>query len=343
MSAPPNANAGHKGPAPRESRTKDLHKGSASTSPRKMTVWIRKPVHRGEELNQWIWNRAWHLAKAGATADSTGKVLHGLVGHEARPGEIERAVRRAFLMARGKAGNVGTMPGGRRTPKWPDPDQEALVRVWEDHPATVDDLVALSPAVAPAHPLDVLRELHRADDDDLLCLGIEPTGPFYTQTFATWEHWRRDLPQWQMVVPNLMRTQHGRSDEGNRSARCRENSCGFGGQRFLVVEIDLGKDAPVVAELGARPAGVCASVIIHKLGLQQVRMVVASGGKSLHAWVPAAGRTQEQIEHFYRVWRRYGVDWRGSLPEQMFRLPQGYRADKAAVQRVVYWNPGGGI
>lgn len=341
--APPNANAAQRRTAPRESRTNETcAKGSTSTTPRKLRVWIKAPVRRGEELNQWIWDRAWHLAMAGATADSTAKLLHRLVGHEARPGEIERAVRRAFTMARGKAGAIGTMPAGRAAPRWPDADQPALVRVWQDHPATVDDLAALSPAVAPAHPLDVLRELHEAGSDDLLCLGIKPTGPFYTQTVATWEHWRRDLPQWEMCVPNLMRSESGTTDEGNRSARCRDNSCGKGGQRFLVVEVDLSPDAPVVAELGARPADVCAAVLIHKLGLQQVRMVVSSGGKSLHAWVPADGRTQEQIEQFYRVWRLFAADWRGSLPEQQFRLPQGFRADKGAVQRVIYWNPEGG-
>lgn len=342
--APPeNANAAQSRTAPRESRTNETcSKGSTSTAPRKLRVWIKAPVRRGEELNQWIWDRAWHLAMAGATADSACKLLHGLVGHEARPGEIERAVRRAYTMARGKAGAIATMPGGRPAPRWPDADQEALVRLWQDHPATVDDLAALSPAVAPAHPLDVLRELHEAGSDDLLCLGIKPTGPFYTQTVATWEHWRRDLPQWEMCVPNLMRSECGTTDEGNKSARCRDNSCGKGGQRFLVVEVDLSPDAPVVAELGARPADVCAAVLIHKLGLQQVRMVVSSGGKSLHAWVPAGGRTQEQIEQFYRVWRRYAVDWRGSLPEQQFRLPQGFRADKGAVQRLIYWSPEGG-
>ena len=344
MSAPPNANAAQRRTAPRESRTnRTCSNGNTSTAPRKITLWIRTPIRRGEGLNQYIWDRVWHLAMAGATADSACKLLHGLVGHEARPGEIERAVRRAFVMARGKAGAIGTMAGGRPAPKWPDADQEALVRVWQDHPATVDDLAALSPAVAPDHPLDVLRTLHGAGGDDLLCLGIKPTGPFYTQTVATWEHWRRELPQWEMCVPNLMRSESGTTDEGNRSARCRDNSCGKGGQRFLVVEVDLSPDAPVVAELGARPADVCAAVLIHKLGLQQVRMVVESGGKSLHAWLEAGGRTPEQIEQFYRVWRRFAVDWRGSLPEQQFRLPQGFRADKDKVQRVVYWNPGGGI
>jgi hypothetical protein len=339
--APPNANAAQQKAAPRESRTNETcSKGSKSTRQRKVQVWIKVPVRRGEELNAWIWDRCIHLAHAGATADSTTKLLHDLVGHEAKCGEIERAVRRAFAAVRGKTPGV-TAAGGRTAPKWPEPDHAALVRAYEDHPATVEDLAALSPATAPDHPLDVLRELHRADDADLLCLGIKPTGPFYTQTFATWEHWRRDLPRWEMCVPNLMRSESGTTDEGKRSARCRDNSCGKGGQRFLVVEVDLSSDAPVVAELGARPADVCAAVIIHKLGLQHVRMVVESGNRSLHAWVEAGGRTQDKIEHFYRVWRRFAVDWRGSLPEQQFRLPQGFREDKDKVQRVIFWNPEG--
>jgi len=341
--APPNANAAQIRTAPRESRTNETcSKGSKSTKARKVHLWIKVPVRRGEELNQWIWDRCIHLAHAGATAKSVTQLLHGLLGQDARHGEIERAVRRAFAAVRGKAANVLTTAAGRTAPRWPEPDHAALMRAWEDHPATVEDLAALSPAVAPDHPLDVLRTLQGAGSDDLLCLGIKPTGPFYTQTVATWEHWRRDLPRWEMCVPNLMRNESGTTDEGKRSARCRDNSCGKGGQRFLVVEVDLSPEAPVVAELGARPADVCAAVLIHKLGLQSVRMVVESGGKSLHAWVDAAGRTQEQIEQFYRVWRRFAVDWRGSLPEQQFRLPQGFRADKDKVQRVVYWNPEGG-
>ena len=340
--APPNANAAQQRTAPRESRTNETcSKGSKSTKARKVHVWIKVPVRRGEELNQWIWDRCIHLAHAGATPESVTKLLHDLVGHEAKRGEIERAVRRAFAAVRGKTPGV-TAADGTPRPKWPEPDHAALMRLWEDHPATVEDLAALSPAAAPDHPLDVLRELHGADGTDLLCLGIKPTGPFYTQTVATWEHWRRELPRWEMCVPNLMRSESGITDEGKRSARCRENSCGKGGQKFLVVEVDLLPDAPVVAELGARPADVCAAVLIHKLGLQHVRMVVESGGKSLHAWVEAGGRTQEQIEQFYRVWRRFAVDWRGSLPEQQFRLPQGFRADKDKVQRVIFWNPEGG-
>ena len=339
--APPgNANAAQQRTAPRETRTNEnLSQYSRSTAGHKRTVWIKRPVHRGEGLNDWLFRRAFHLAKEGATPQSAGEALAALVGHEAKAGEIRRQVRRAFEQAAGAAGRVGNFPAA---PAWPLRDDALLARFWQDHRATVEDLAALSPTPAPDHPLDVLCALHGADDDALICLGVEPTGPFYTRTLREWQGRRDEIARWEMCVPNLMRTTWGTTTEGNTSARCRDNSCGFGGQKFLVVEFDLPPHAAVVRELGATAPDVCAALIMDKIGLQHARMVVSSAGKSLHLWLDAGGRTQDQIARFYRVWCTYGADWRGSLPEQQFRLPQGYRRDKAAVQRVVYFNPEGG-
>jgi hypothetical protein len=341
--APPgNANAAQQRTAPRETRTNEiLPQHSRSTAGRKRTIWIKRLPHRGEGLNDRLYRTAFLLAMEGATAQSAAAVLHDQAGHEARPGEIKRQVERAFAHARGNSTTVGAL-GGHRAPAWPLRDDALLARFWEDHPATVEDLAALSPAPAPDHPLDVLCALHGADDDALICLGVEPTGPFYTRTLAEWQGRRDEIARWEMCVPNLMRTTWGTTTEGNTSSRCRDNSCGFGGQRFLVVEFDLPPHAAVVRELGAAAPDACAALIMDKIGLSAVRMVVHSGSKSLHAWLDAGGRTQDQIARFYRVWCTYGADWRGSLPEQQFRLPQGYRRDKAAVQRVVYWNPEGG-
>jgi hypothetical protein len=338
--APPeNANAAQQRTAPRETRTNEnLTHSSRSTAGRKRTVWIKRPVHRGDQLNNWIWKRAWHLAMEGATQQSAAAALHGLVGHEARRGEIERAVRRAFAKIGAGGGQVGTFP---TAPAWPLRDDALLARLWEDHPATVDDLAALSPHPAPDHPLDVLRELH-GTDDVLLCLGVEPTGPFYTRTLREWQGWRDQTARWEMVVPNPMRSEWGRTGEGRPSQRCRDNACAEGGQKFLVVEFDLPPHAAVIRELGAAAPDVCAALILSKIGLPAVRMVVHSGSKSLHAWIESGGRTTDAIKRFYRTWCLYGGDWRGSLPEQQFRLPGGYRRDKAAVQRVVYFNPEGG-
>ena len=341
--APPeNRNAAPSGTALHDSsRTNEnLTKDSTSNAQRKRTIWIKRPVQRGEGLNDWIYRRAFHLGKEGATAESAAKVLHDLVGHEARSGEIRRQVERAFRAVCGAVGHVGELGGSAPAPKWPLRDDSKLARFYEDRPTTVEDLAALSPCTAPAHPLDVLRELHGADDNTLLCLGVDPTGPFYTRTVGEWAH-ADEVVRWEMCVPNVMRAAWGMNDEGKPSARCRDNSCGKGNQRFLVVEYDLPKHAAVVAELGARPVDACAALIVHNLGLDRVRMVVHSGGKSLHAWIATNGQTQEQIERFYRVQCLFGGDWRGSLPEQQFRLPQGFRRNTDSVQRVIYWNPEG--
>jgi hypothetical protein len=339
--APPNANAAQRRTAPRESRTNETYTiSSTSTAVRKRTILIKRLLRRGEGLNDSLYRRAFHLAMEGATAQSAAAVLHDLGGHEAKPGEIRRQVQRAFAHARGKDTNVGEL-GGHPAPAWPLRDDALLARFWEDHPATVEDLAALSPHPAPDHPLDVLRELH-GTDDVLLCLGVEPTGPFYTRTLREWQGWRDQTARWEMVVPNPMRSEWGRTGEGRPSQRCRDNACAEGGQKFLVVEFDLPPHAAVIRELGAAAPDVCAALILSKIGLPAVRMVVHSGSKSCHAWVEAGGRTTDAIKRFYRTWCLYGGDWRGSLPEQQFRLPQGYRRDKAAVQRVIYFNPEGG-
>jgi hypothetical protein len=341
MTAPPeNASAAQRRTAPHEFRTNGTTPtNSRSTAGRKRTIWIKRLQHRGEGLNDSLYRRAFHLAMEGATAQSAATALHDLAGHEAKRGEIERQVQRAFAHARGKCGTVNA-PGAKPAPAWPLRDDALLARFWEGHPATVEDLAALSPHPAPDHPLDVLRALH-GDDNALLCLGVEPTGPFYTRTLHEWQGWRDQTARWEMVVPSAMRSVWGTTDEGRPSQRCRENSCGEGGQRFLVVEFDLPPHAAVIRELGATAPDVCAALIMHKIGLPAVRMVVHSGSKSCHAWVEASGRTQDEIKRFYRTWCLYGGDWRGSLPEQQFRLPNGYRRDKAAVQRVVYFNPEG--
>jgi hypothetical protein len=321
--------------------TKTPLRGQTATPARKFTVPIKKPVRRGEGLNDWLYRQAFRLAMEGATAESTARALHKLVGEETRPGELRRQVERAFHAARGAVGRVGNLGGKPPGPAWPRRDDGLLVRFWQDHPATVDDLAAASPRQAPDHPLDVLRELHDARDNELLCLGLTPTGGFKTLTLAQWEDRRGEIPQWQMVVPNLMRAREAINFDGNPSQRCRNNSCGEGGQRFLVIEYDLPPDAAVVRELGARTVDVCAALILHKIGLPRVRMVVHSGGKSLHCWITANGQTHEQIQRIYRVHCLFGGDWRGSLPEQQFRLPNGYRREKDAVQRVIYFNPEG--
>ena len=322
------------------SRTNEnLTKGSTSKAGRKFTLWIRTPVKRGQHLNDYLFNRALHCAHAGATPDSTAKMLHRLVADQPlRPGEIKRQVQRAFKMVRGTNGKVGDY---QSSAKWPLPDADAVVKFVELAPRTVADMIAASPAAPPDHPLDVLRQLHGAKDHELLCLGLTPTGGFSTLTFAQWEERRTEIPQRQMVVPNLMRAPHAVNFEGNLTQRCRNNSCGEGGQRFVVLEMDIDPDDDAAVRLGMAPPDICATLILRAVNLQKLRMVVHSGSKSCHAWIDVAGLPQSDINGFFHTWCRFYGDKAGRLPEQQFRNPQAYRADKKARQTVLWWNPEG--
>lgn len=265
-------------------------------------------------------------------------MLHDQVGSQTRPGEIKRQVERAFAKVRGSAGTVGNY---RPAPAWPVVDHDALARFVEIKPLTVADVVAASPATPPDHPLDVLRQLHTADDNALLCLGQTPAGGFQTLAFGQWERRRDEVARWEMCVPNLMSAPQAINFDGRRSARCRNNSCGIGCQRFAVLDLDIRPDDPAAERLGMVPPDICATLILRAVNLHKLRMVVHSGSKSLHAWIDVAGLTQEEVAGFFRTWCHYGGDKAGRLPEQQFRLPGGYRADKGTRQSVLWWNPEG--
>lgn len=143
-----------------------------------------------------------------------------------------------------------------------------------------------------------------------------------------------------MVVPNLMRAPTGTTKEGREDRdRTKENACDPDKMRFAVVEVDIPADDPLCLSLSKSPQEICASVILSQLDRDRLRMVVMSGGKSLHAWLDVNGMDGPAISSFIRTLAPLAVDVRGRLPEQQFRLPNGFRADKSTRQNVIFWNP----
>jgi len=307
-----------------------------TAEPEKLRLTFKAPPARGEGLNDWLRDRAIEAAFAGATAQSTAEALSAILGPEAKRGEIKRQVERGFRYALGGAGAVNAGPG---RPKWPERDDAALLELLAERRSNVAELRDQSPHTAPDHPLDVLRAFHRPAADSWLCLNRTPTGTAETMTFEAWEARRAEIADWQMCVPNLMRSQSALNQEGQPSQRCRDNSCGMGAQRFLVLELDIRADSVACLESRMSPPDICASIIA-RLDRKALRMVVHSGGKSLHAWfeVPPA-TSQAAIEATLRRMCVVGADWRAVLPEQQFRLPQGWRADKGARQEVIFFDP----
>jgi len=311
---------------------------------------------RGRGLNTWMFKTAAHLARNGVSAAEAETFIAKQAGDDARPGEAKRQVSQGFAAATGSApirteDGKYKIPSKARQQKWPKVANEQVAQAVKDCPATPEDIILESPFPPDAtlHPIDVLAKLHGAKGEDFLCIAPRPAKGFITRTFNEWTEDVRlriqagkhsVIQNWQMVVPNLMRSRAGTTKEGRRDRpRTSDNACHPDHMRFAVVEVDIPPDDPICASLGKTPQEICASVILGKLDRSKLRMVVRSGGKSLHAWMDVQGMNADQLEAFFRSLTPLGVDPSGRLPVQQFRLPNGYRSEKQTRQSVIYWNP----
>lgn len=320
------------------------------------TIRIEPPPARGDGLNTWMFKTACQLARRRVPIGEAADFIRDHAGQNTKPGEIERQVEQGYSRAfEGVARSLPTgeiLPPSPRQPAWPTRNDDKLREVVEKCPASLSDIADASP-IKPVdrHPVDVLAELHHAKGDELLCLAPSPTGGFQTRSFNGWANmisrlWRAagdtvdEIAGWEMCVPNLMRLPTGKTLAGKRDRpRTKENACDPNSMRFVVVEVDIRADDPLCLSIGKTPLEICASVILSQLDREKIRMVVMSGGKSLHAWVDVAGKSAVSISEYFRTLAPLAVDVRGRLPEQQFRLPNGFRADKKARQSVLYWDP----
>ena len=111
------------------------------------------------------------------------------------------------------------------------------------------------------------------DEDDLLCSGSVFIQPFMGE-------WRNE-ELGEQVVPNPSRVRIGTNMNGNPSAHCRDAT---GERKYIVVESDdesisLDDKASLIRFLRDQVGA-------------ELRMVVHSGGKSLHAWFCSSGDPQ---------------------------------------------------
>ena len=320
------------------------------------TIRIDPPPARGDGLNGWMFKTACHLARRRVPVGEAAGFIREQAGQAAKPGEVERQVEqgysRAFDSVARSFPTGAILPPAPRQPAWPSRDDDKIREVVEKCPASLSDIFDASP-IRPVdrHPLDVLAELHHAKGDELLCLAPSPVGGFQTRSFNGWAHlirrlWRAagdtvdEIASWEMCVPNLMRLPTGKTLGGKQDRpRTKENACDPNAMRFVVVEVDIREDDPLCKSLDRPPLEIGASVILSQLEREKIRMVVMSGGKSLHSWVDVAGKSAVAISEYFRALAPLGVDVRGRLPEQQFRLPNGFRADKQTRQSVLYWNP----
>ena len=155
----------------------------------------------------------------------------------------------------------------------------------------------------------ILSSLYK--ESDLLC-----SGTFYTPKTRSLEDWIRVGMQGDLFCPNPMRVEQGINMNGNPSERCRDN---VGRRKFNVYECDdTSLDFDAKASL--------IKCLWDKTGAN-LRMVVHSGGKSLHAFFDAS-EDEEMNWQFMSLAVKYGGDPDMYRPEQQSRLPNAYRLCK---------------
>jgi hypothetical protein len=287
----------------------------ASDLPTFVRDLLASPPKRGEGLNLWLFRTARVLHPYRPPAEIVRLLAAITAGEPVKPGEIERAVERSAAVA-WKPGQQVTIT---RAPAWPrvNPEQReavtatglGLVDLWEASPVRFRD--------NESHAEEIIDRL--LPRNPLLCCG-KSKSDFATRAR---ESWRGKLSAMQLIVPNPMTAQTGRTQDGKQSEHTLENT---GARRFLVVEQDTG----TIDEQAA--------VLLHLAERAPLVVAVHSGSKSVHGWFLAAGQQEERLRRFMRYAVTLGADRATWTRSQFVRMPDGKR-DNGKRQTVYFFNP----
>jgi len=242
------------------------------------------------------------------------------------------------------------MSVGRQT-LWPTVDYTMVHKIVVECPVRFDDLSSISPtdlSTEGPRTEEILNALYPGNP--LLCVGRSVN--------ACWtkprEFWRGRESDFQFIVANPMTKEIGVTTDQRESQRCIDNT---GPRAFVVVEFDISEDgawAPYVRDWrnrGITTVDANAALIIELAtkGLPRLPLALAvhSGGKSVHAWFPCPGLTDDQVRPFMARAVRLGADKATWTRCQFVRMPDGMR-DNGNRQRVHYFAPnvfrrGGGL
>jgi hypothetical protein len=131
------------------------------------------------------------------------------------------------------------------------------------------------------------------------------------------------------ICPNPMRDRFIKRSDGSIQFRCQSNVLK---RRWLIVEAD---DKRITKNAQSK--------ILSALSLLlPLKIVVDSGGKSLHGWFHVEGREWKEIVFFFYGACLLGADETKFDESGWVRLPGGTRRDGASLathQRILYWDP----
>ena len=201
-------------------------------------------------------------------------------------------------------------------PRWPQPKTTLIAQVMQEA-GSLQQLRDDSPVKEPGK-LDTGEILDRFyQEQDFLCMGR--TNKLSETEERIWFRGRES--DYQLLVPNAMSAAIGTKRDGSPSKRCLDNS---GPWITQVIEFDYGTlDEQASLHLKLRSRGA------------RLRMVVYSGGKSLHGWYDVKDWSADQLMAFRGDAAALGADRMMFTACQFTRTPNALR-DNGKSQEVVY-------
>ena len=190
--------------------------------PSKTRNRLKSCPRSGQGVNPWIFNTALSLTNY-FEDHQVIEMLEAFVSCPGREREILRAVTRAWEIVKGEEG----VSGPARL-LWPAIDYRMAHDIVIGSKWTLAKLREASPA-APSSE-EIIDSLFPGNP--LLCFG-RGKNIFATQPR---ELWRGKESTFEFIVPNSMKSQVGKTQEGKDSARCLDNT---GEREFQVLEFDI--------------------------------------------------------------------------------------------------------
>jgi hypothetical protein len=268
----------------------------------------------------WLARAAFHMVRvmpANTAINHLRRVVDSVVSHRPiRPREIEDAVDFASRVIRGEVRS--RTPGIAQAFPPPQPD-------------LIDRCLATSDPLCSGEPLAVTAPKALAqvfDPDDLICYGPDK----FTGLVGKLADVAPVAGAMQFIIPNPLRglaaptrTPNKHTGETVHSPRAQSNILA---RRFLIVEFDN----PEIAKVDqTRLARVLA-------GLTKLKMIVDSGGKSIHAWFDVRSLSESDVHLFFSHAHALGADRAMFSPSAWCRMPGGTRRTDLGLrsQPVVY-------
>ena len=282
-------------------------------SPKTLERLAKMPGQGGTHL--WLSQIAGGLKrvlKPDACERFLARCCEALVTHRQVPlREIEAAVAFAY-------GSADTVTRG---PVWPETRPALIAKALAEANAPLFDGVTDTGVTA----VEALALLFLPGE--LVCAGRVCEVPELRRLVD----WAALAGESQFVCPNPMKGPSGLTKDGKPSLRCQSN---IALRRWIIAEFDdptlnKGQQAKI------------ASVLARGLPL---RLVVDSGGKSLHCWFSCEGVEEQKVAKFFWLACALGADPSRWDPCGWVRMPGGMRSKtdgSTARQRVVFIKQGG--